>query len=341
MSISSAFATSPLATSLPWRLFVRAIFVAGAALGVGCTIYVIEKYLFAPRHRFVENPAEVMTRTFGTAHFLVGWLFLATSPRLRSASYLAQLTGWLGLGLVLCLCFSQAGGLKNPLALLAFYSLFLVHDCGDQVRLFQRSERGHDASLASLRWFFTLLLITTLAGLYLVTGTWLRKDPWLADVPQHWPVLAWGCLAAATMLVGCRFLRDVRASHGGLDSFLTSHLPLVAILSSIYGILTFGSMLGSLGLNLIILLHVTTWLVHVHHQLGEKPRTTKNFWTWLRHTPAGFLALHLSLVAVILLLFALRVQVWERAGWFCVLFSASTFPYWSLLHISTACWRGR
>jgi len=37
----------------------------------------------------------------------------------------------------------------------------------------------------------------------------------------------------------------------------------------------------------------------------------------------------------------LRVYVWERSGWACQLLATSSFPYWSLMHISMSFWRPR
>ena len=30
-----------------------------------------------------------------------------------------------------------------------------------------------------------------------------------------------------------------------------------------------------------------------------------------------------------------------RAGWFCTLFAASSYPLWSFMHIATGFWRGK
>src|SRR5436190_9097973 len=121
MAFAPALTIAPLADSRPWRLFVQALLAAAAALALGCAIYLLEKFLFAPRHRFVENPAEFMMRSLGTAHFLIGWLFLATSPRLRGRSALARLGGWAAVGVLLCLVFAWGGGAKNKFLLVAFY----------------------------------------------------------------------------------------------------------------------------------------------------------------------------------------------------------------------------
>ncbi|MBI3407706.1 MAG: hypothetical protein HY040_05040 [Planctomycetes bacterium] len=340
MSVAPALPISSLSENIAWRLFVRAVTAAGAIVGVSCTIYLIEKYAVVPRRRFVENPVEIMMRAFGIAHFVIGWLFLATSPRLQDRRAILQLAGWIGCGLVLCSLFAIGGGSKNLLLLIAFYSLFLIHDSGDQVRLFQGQSSQNKCTLGALRWLFVLLSITILTGSFLFTGYWLKKNPSLQDLSPYFPQAAWCVLAAATLIAGLRFVRLVR-NECGLDAFLQANSPLLAIFVSLLGILTIGSFFGTLGLNIIILLHVTTWLVHVHHKLGESPGAHANVWTWMRRTPSGFLSLHLGLAAAFVAILAMRVQVWERSGWFCSALSATSFPYWSMLHIATAFWRGR
>jgi hypothetical protein len=61
----------------------------------------------------------------------------------------------------------------------------------------------------------------------------------------------------------------------------------------------------------------------------------------MRSTPVGFLVLHLSVIALLVTLMALRVHVWERTGLICDMLEVKSFPYWSLMHISMAFWRPR
>src|SRR5262245_11793228 len=168
MSVAPSIPVLTATDNPAWRLFVRAVVAAGLIIAVGCAIYVVEKYAVAPRRRFVENPVEVMMRAFGIAHFLIGWLFLATSPRLHNRKALTQLAGWIGVGLIPCAIFAVGGGSKNLLLLVAFYSLFLIHDSGDQVRLFQGSSKN-ERSQSVLRWLFVLTAITILTGAFVFT----------------------------------------------------------------------------------------------------------------------------------------------------------------------------
>jgi hypothetical protein len=154
-------------------------------------------------------------------------------------------------------------------------------------------------------------------------------------------------LAVALVLLGCGgwaaalALRRGRALYGSAAAALAAHRPLLVVYATILAILLLGSLLGSTGFNLVILLHVCAWLVFVPHQLGKHPRVSRGVWSWLRSTPTGFVVLHLSAAALVLVLIALRVHVWERAGWVSAALASSNFFYWSLMHISMAWWRGR
>ena len=66
-----------------------------------------------------------------------------------------------------------------------------------------------------------------------------------------------------------------------------------------------------------------------------------NPWTWLRHTPAGLITLHIGLAAFVLVLFGLRTHLWQRTGLVCDLVSRTWFPYWAIMHIAMSFWRGK
>src|SRR5262245_12341888 len=121
--------------SRTWRRFQKALAITGVALLVACLIYALEKYGLHTRRRFIESPAEVTMRAFGVAHFLLGWLFLFSSPRLRSIGAFARLGGWTLVGALCCGLYAVLGGSKAPLVLLGFYALFMVHEVRDECGL--------------------------------------------------------------------------------------------------------------------------------------------------------------------------------------------------------------
>src|SRR4051812_12336771 len=100
--MSIAIVPTPLSVSPTWRQFQQAIVGMALAIAVGCAIYAVETLLLGCRHRFIESPVDTMTRSVGLAHFLIGWLFLFPSPRLRGPSALLRLATWTLVGTALC-----------------------------------------------------------------------------------------------------------------------------------------------------------------------------------------------------------------------------------------------
>lgn len=354
MIATSVPVPSAAAASVTWRQFQRALLAAAVALGLGVVIYAAEKYLVVPRRRFMENPADVMMRALGLAHFLVGWLYLFSSPRLRSLPALASLSGWTLVGACLCLVFAWLGAHRNPFVLMAFYSYFLVHEIRDQANLFLSYGEAPPRSpqLASLlfllRTGMVLLLMTVLIGVHLVHGRWLERVPPLVTFPGEFLLVGWLGLALSALWTIRRAWRLGVAVFGDFTRMAVALGPLLRVYAAIFLILTLGSTLGSVGLNIVILIHVCTWLVYTQRRLAEasagKERARNavaGVWVWLRSTPAGFLTLHLGLTALVLALMVLRVYAWERSGWISSAVAGSSFPYWGLMHISMAFWRGK
>src|SRR5437899_2834317 len=92
--MSIAIVPRTLSHSPTWRQFQTVCVCVVLTIGVGCGLYAVETLLLRCEHRFVENPADTMTRAIGLAHFSIGWLFLFTSPRLRTRAALSRLTCW-------------------------------------------------------------------------------------------------------------------------------------------------------------------------------------------------------------------------------------------------------
>jgi hypothetical protein len=334
------------AASRTWRQFQRALGVASLAVLLGGALYGVETGLLGPNRRVVENPVDLMMRTLGLAHFAVGWLFLFTAPGLRTGRSLARLAGWSLVGAALCALYHLGGAGRNPLVVMAFYSLFLVHEAGDEASLFRRSGEAPagpaaDRFLRALGWTAGLGLTAALTGVHLLLGHGLRQDAFLAATPPAPLALGWLAVALAGVVAAARTLHLGRQTFGSGADAAGQCAPLLGIYATIFLILMLGSLLGSVGLNVIILLHVAAWLVFVHRQLGENPRPAPGLWPWLRRTPAGFLTLHLGAAGLILVLFTLRVHVWDRSGWGCELLAKNSFPYWSLMHITMAFARPR
>jgi hypothetical protein len=331
----------PRENSLTLRQFARALAVTAVILASGCFIYGIEKYVFHPRHRFIESPGEVMVRAFGVAHFLIGWLFLATSQGVRRPGAWPRLALVTAGGVGLCFVFHEAGGTRNPLVLISFYALFLVHEVRDERTMFEKYEEapGSHNLLNSIATSACLILVTVLAAAYMIHQQLFHPDGRVTTYPAEFLWSGIGILACISIGAVLATHRQALRSYSDWRTFTEAHSPLLTVYSGILAILLLGSLFGSLGFNLIILVHVTAWLVFVTYQLRQRQVHVDGLWTWLRHTPAGFVTLHLVLAGGILLLLAIRVHVWQRAGTLSVLLASSSFPYWSLLHIATGFWK--
>ncbi len=338
--------TLPLSTT--WRQFQAAVLLALLVVGAGGVIYLVETFALGLRHRFVENPAEAMVRAFGIAHFGIGWLFLISSPRLRCRPALARVAVLTILGAAWCVFSWANGGLKNPLLLLTFYAYFLVHEIRDEANLFVAygdapDDPARDVFLRRLGTTVALALMTVFALIYMFHGRVQEKLERIVAEPDRWlPLLGGG------LLVGCLASAWTTWSwqrrHG---IALRDFAPLLAVYATIGSILAVGSLLGSVGFNLIVLIHVMAWLVFVRHRLastGHAPLQRRGvgvagLWTWLRTTPAGLVTLHLVAAGIVLVLMALRVHLWQRAGLVSELFATSSFQYWTIMHITIAFWR--
>jgi hypothetical protein len=346
----TAAATAPLwrsgQASATARQFRGAVIFALFAVGVGCLIYLVETHVFASRHRVVQNPTAAMMRACGLAHFWVGWLFLFTSHRLRAGRSLARLLMVSLLGGSLCMVVAWADMTHSPLTFALFYGYFLIHEILDEASLFRASgdapigpEDGWLLHLLS--WAVALLLTAVLGGGYLIYGM-IRGlgvgNPLTAAVLAGMTAL---CLAGGSVLAA-RFLAVGRQVHGNVPALVAAYRPLLGVYGSLLAILLLGAVAGSVVFNLIILIHAGSWLLFVYSQLGRNPAPRcQTFWTWLRGTPKGFLVLHLSAIFLVLAVQVLRNYVWQRSGFVCQLFAASTFPFWSLMHITTSFWRPR
>jgi hypothetical protein len=342
-----AIVRSNLTSSPTWRQFQAACGCVALAILAGCGLYAIETLLLHSERRFVENPADTMTRAIGLAHFSIGWLFLFTSPKVRNRAALGRLAFWTLFGVAFCWVFAWGGADKNPLCLMAFYSFFFIHEAFDEAFLFRQSGELHDDNphvarlLRSLGWSVSFFLMTLLAAGQITRGHFFGRSAMLHDIPAEWLVAVWFTFALLTIASFAATCRLAVAAHGSLRQTTLVYQPLLAVYGGLIAILVLGSLFGSVGANLVIMLHGMTWLVQTTRRLSERRQEVTGVWSWLRGSPVGFLTLHLCVIVLSLFLFAMRSHVWERTGMVCDLVSKTWFPYWAIMHIATAFWRGK
>lgn len=345
--MSIALLQGSLSTSPTWRQFQQVCFWVVVAIGVGCALYGIETYGLRCEHRFVENPAETMTRAIGLAHFSIGWLFLFTSPRLRNRAALGRLTFWTLFGIAFCWVFAQFGADKNALLMMAFYSFFFIHEVCDEAHLFRHSGELRDDParaerfLPALCWSMSLLLMAILAGYQIARSHLMGSVPSLNTLSPTWLLTGWLGLTVLAGAASWRTLRVANLLYGSVHEAAAQYRSLLAVYVGITLLLLVGSLFGSGGAILVILVHGLTWLVCTHRKLRERNAPINGLGSWLRHSPTGFVTLHLSLSVLALVLFALRTHLWDRVGFVCDLVSRGWFPYWSIMHIAMSFWRSK
>jgi hypothetical protein len=334
----------PVGASLTVRRFTLALLVALAFVGAGGLVYAVETLCLGLAVRCVQNPADAMVRVVGLAHFAVGWLFLITSPRVRSRAALARLGAATAVGVALCAFFAAYGGTHHPLLALGFYGYFLFHELADETMFFQAYGDAPDATperralLAALGRAAALVALTLLTVFFLGHAL-VGRNAALARLPLAVVVAGPALLMLVTVTAVRGALVRARALHGTVAAFAAAHAPLLTVYAILTVVLTAGSLFGTTGLNLVILIHTAVWIVFTCHQLRRRPAPARgSLWGWVRGTPAGFLALHLGAAAAILGLMLLRVHVCQREGWWSPLLAGRNFCYWGLMHISISLW---
>jgi len=348
----SAIATASLGqsalTTTTVRQFRHAVALAVLAVGVGCVLYAVEKFIICPPRRFVENPASVMTRALGLAHFWIGWLFLLTSPRIRTAQALGRLLALVLIGAGLCVICGLSGASHNPFVFLFLYGYFLLHEVRDQTMLYQAYGDAPASGPEGKVFLDALCRAASLGLTTLLTAGYLLHGHISGKIAIESATIQGSLIGGLAILLLCSVGATIHALklgcqlYGDVSSALAIHRPILLVYAGICAILLLAAVGGSVVFNLIILIHAAAWLLFLRKQLKQRPAPVRfGLWSWLRGTPSGFVVLHLGVAALILALLCLRVYVWERVGLVSEMLNASSFSYWSLMHITIAFWRPR
>ena len=302
-------------------------------------------------YRVVLAPSETSMRFFAQAHYLVAFLYMITSSRMRRLSSWAGLLGLTVVAWFLCVGFYKLGGIEAPLGAILFYVYFLGHDFRDQVVFYQAngdSPPGEDPKRtnrdilgAPALAFAFLAAFFVFGGAFEIGGAKRYAKPFahLPD-PLAWAIGIGTVLLAIALAVALKRHYD-RRYENGMTGFLQGHRPIFFVFAGIVLALFGGLALTGRGYA-IISLHVMGWFVFYHRMLGLRPQSAaaprRLSWKWMRTTPAGFTFVHVTVVVLIVLAAAYWAYLGNnskyRHPWFYVFLSREAFAYWTILHIT-------
>lgn len=330
---------------------IAAAIVLGSMAFFGA-IYVLELDLgrWNANLRLVTNPAEAAMRYLGISHFLVAFLFLATSKKMRAPQSWVAFAGAMLIGTVLCLAYARVKLWSPVVATILFFGYFVVHDFRDQVFFYftngDAPAAGDRKGLAELLFrtpFLVLGLLLAGAAALLASGAvsieWLGSA-FSGSTPAMRLALGVVPAALAALLLWRYGSLWRRENPGRVGDFARANRPILAVFAAAILIL-----LAQKGFT-IVTLHVTCWYVFALHQLKKRPASPappRFSWSWLRATPAGFNVVHIGAAALLVAGGAVYAYAFRNDPAIAplrVLLAPESFPYWTIVHV-TASFTGR
>lgn len=296
--------------------------------------------------RLVPNPAEASMRYLGVSHFLVAFLFLATSKKMRAPRSWLFFVGALAVGAVLCLGYHRVKLWSPVVATVLFFAYFVVHDFRDQVFFYFTNgdappapDRKGLGDLLVRTPFLVLAILAT--GVVALLASGVVEIPWLIEPFAAWPPWqrwALGVLPAAAAALLAWQYRELwrRESPGRPADFARANRPILLVLAAAVVIL-----LAQKGFA-IVTLHVTCWYVFALHQIRKNaaPSAPPTFsWRWLRGTAAGFRVLHIGSAALLVAVGAVWAYAFRNDPAIAplrVLLDPASFQYWTILHVTAS-----
>lgn len=340
---------APTETERNWLIAALLVLGSLALFGV---IYAVELDMgrWNADLRLVTNPAEAAMRYLGVSHFLVAFLFLMTSKKMRAPRSWLAFAAAIAIGTILCLAYARVKVWSPVIATILFFGYFVVHDFRDQVFFYFTNGDAPPTQdrkgLAELLFRTPFLVLAVLAACVVaVLASGAASVAWLGDSfsrlsPGMRLALGAGPAAAAALLVwryGKLFRRE---NPGRVADFVRVHRPILVVFAGAILIL-----LAQKGFA-IVTLHVTCWYVFALHQLRKRPATPpppRLTWSWLRATPAGFNVIHIGSAALLVVGGAVYAYAFRNDPSIAplrVLLAPASFPYWTIVHV-TASFAGR
>ena len=298
--------------------------------------------------RLVAEPAETATRYVAIAHFILAFLFIGLSPRMRSPRALAGIVALLAVGALLSGGFSFLERTSPVIASYVFFAYFVLHDFRDQAFFYRVNgdcpapEGGAVTSRLILGIPFLAIGGLTAVLAFLASARLLGQEPvgeGLATLPAPIRVTI-GLLPAVLVGIGfMRFRRLWRTQRpGGLEAFVRRHRPVFAVFAGSI-LATLLGMLLSWRLHTIVILHVAAWYIFTVRRFAAAPARSGGPGRWLTATPSGFTILHGGLVVALVLLGVLWAYAFRNDPGITplrLLLSPQYFRYFTIVHVTVS-----
>jgi hypothetical protein len=298
--------------------------------------------------RLVAEPAEAATRYVAIAHFLLAFLFIGLSPRMRKPRALAGIVALLAVGALLSGGFSFLERTSPVLASYVFFAYFVLHDFRDQAFFYRvngdcpapEGERATTRLILGIPFLAIGGLTAVLA--FLASVRFLGHEPvgeGLATLPV--PVrVAIGLLPAVVVGIGFMLFRRLWRTQrpGALEAFVRRHRPVFAVFAGSI-LATLLGMFLSWRLHTIVILHVAAWYIFTVRRLAAAPARSRGPGRWLTATPSGFTVLHSGLVVALVLLGVLWAYAFRNDPGVTplqLLLSPRYFRYFTIVHVTVS-----
>ena len=298
--------------------------------------------------RLVRSVSETTTRYLAIAHFLLAFVFLASSRRMRAARPWVPIAALALVGGTLCVGWDWLRGRDEYLARLLFFAYFVAHDVRDQIFFYDAngdapaSVRRKD--VAEALFLVAFLPAAVLAALVAALKAGGVIGGSLAPTGAALPSVLGAAFLALPLAVAAFALRLRHlVRRGGLGSvrrLVAEYRPLFRVFALNAAVLFFGLVLSG-HMYAIVVLHVTGWYIFTWRQLGRRsagaPAPGSFTWAWMRTTPAGFTLLHGGLVVLLVAAgtvwaYAFRNDPGFRT--FAFVLGQGSFPLWTIVHVT-------
>jgi len=352
IAADSRIAAAP--TTIAERHFFRAMLYTAIVVLVFWCAWKVERDVLH-RHpgdvRYIREASEAAMRYLTIPHILIGFLFMASSPKNRTLRQRAWTVGLLLAGAGLCLVYWKGGAKANIFLYTGVYYYFLVHELRDEAMFYNvlgGSEKIRDKVVFQrmVRALIALitLAIVAIAWSFAPFGVFHRKPPlegaiFDGSLPVVWRILlAFGPLLAVAVgfVLALRHYAQ-RQGYAGAGVLLRVHAPLFRVMGGAAGVLGLSLLLTQRPYSLI-LFHVVAWYIFAVYQFAKHPPKVapQGLWPWMRTTVRGFKTLHIGMV-VILMAIGLVWTLWlGQSSALTWLLAPESFLYWTIMHITVS-----